>query len=176
MMAPTSKAFIIRPARPDDCGEIARLIQEVEEYQGFGDKETATEEDLRQDAFGDDPYFRALVAEVPGTADAPGGEAKLVGHAMYYFCYSPVVRRVMYLENIYVEPLYRGRGIGTAIMREVAKIGVKHRCNKMQWVCLNWNDVAVKFYQKHGGKDVTVEEKWHLFRMDQQELAAFARE
>ncbi|CAH1249642.1 SAT1 [Branchiostoma lanceolatum] len=131
---------------------------------------------LREDAFRDDPYFRALVAEVPGTVVTPSGEAaKLVGYAMYYFCYSPFVRRVMYLEDFYVETSYRGRGIGTSLMKEVAKIGVENNCNKMQWVCLNWNDVAIKFYKKHGGKDVTVEENWHLFRMDREELISFTK-
>ncbi|XP_078700426.1 diamine acetyltransferase 1-like [Branchiostoma floridae x Branchiostoma belcheri] len=167
-----SEDFIIRPARPGDCKEIARIIKELAEHQGLGDRETVTEEALREDAFRDEPYFKALVAEMPGTA--AGGEAKLAGYAMYYFCYSPFVRRVMYLEDFYVQPSHRGRGIGTSLMKGVAKIGVESNCNKMQWVCLNWNDIAVKFYKKHGGKDVTVEENWHLFRMDRDQLTAFA--
>ncbi|XP_066263566.1 diamine acetyltransferase 1-like [Branchiostoma lanceolatum] len=168
-----SENVVIRAARPEDCGEILRMIKELAVYEKMPEKATLTEEALRDDAFGDQPYYRALVAEV-GSNLKDG--TNLIGYAMYYFCYCPWLGRGIYLEDFYVEPAHRGRGIGTSIMKEVAKIGLKHRCNKMQWVCLNWNDVAIEFYKKHGGKDVTVEEKWHLFRMDQQELAAFARE
>ncbi|XP_078621145.1 diamine acetyltransferase 1-like isoform X1 [Branchiostoma floridae x Branchiostoma japonicum] len=165
-----SEEFTIRPARPDDCKDMARIIKELAAHQGKGDRETVTEEALREDAFRDDPYFMALVAEVPGTA---GGEARLVGYAMYYYCYSPFVRRVMYLEDFYVEPSYRGRGIGTSLMKEVAKIGVENHCNMMQWACLSWNEIAVRFYKRHGAKNITEEGDYHLFRMDRQELVAF---
>ncbi|XP_066285461.1 thialysine N-epsilon-acetyltransferase-like isoform X2 [Branchiostoma lanceolatum] len=130
-MAPTGKDFasIIRPARPDDCGEIARMIKDLAEHQGSGagSSETVTAEALREDAFRDDPYFRALVAEVPSTADGSGGEAQLIGYAMYYFCYSPLVRRAVYLQSFYVKPPYRGRGIGSSLMKEVAKVSTSTR-------------------------------------------------
>ncbi|XP_066285451.1 thialysine N-epsilon-acetyltransferase-like isoform X1 [Branchiostoma lanceolatum] len=178
-MAPTGKDFtsIIRPARPDDCGEIARMIKDLAEHQGSGagSSETVTAEALREDAFRDDPYFRALVAEVPSTADGSGGEAQLIGYAMYYFCYSPFVRRAVYLQSFYVKPPYRGRGIGSSLMKEVAKIGVENSCNKMKWTCQGWDDVAIKFYKKCGGKDITEGLNCHLFNMDREELTEFAK-
>ncbi|XP_051023437.1 thialysine N-epsilon-acetyltransferase [Acomys russatus] len=101
----------IREARERDCGEIMRMIRELAEYEKLSHQVKISEEALRADGFGENPFFHCLVAEIvpdPGELQAP----RVVGYGLYYFSYSTWNGRNVYLEDIYVMPQYRGTGRG----------------------------------------------------------------
>ncbi|XP_019616261.1 PREDICTED: diamine acetyltransferase 2-like [Branchiostoma belcheri] len=165
--------FRIRELQSEDCRELVNMIKELAEFEGLPEQVKITEETLRRDGFGDRPFYHCLIAEVPNK-DSQDGPWLTVGYAMYFFSYGTWVGRMMYLEDLYVKPQYRGKGIGTSMMTKVAEIGVENDCNRMQWVVLNWNQAAIDFYKKHDSIDLTSDENWHLFRMEREELRKFA--
>lgn len=157
--------YIIRPAVQDDCEEILRLIQELAEFEKLPEQVKMTAETLRRDGFGDQKFFTCLVVEAKGNT-GEGGQATLWGYALYYFAYSTWEGRVMYLEDLYISPAQRGKGIGTKLFNAVIKIGVDLDCQRMQWVVLSWNQRSIDFYKARGAFDVTSKENWNIFRMD----------
>ncbi|CAO2643790.1 Thialysine N-epsilon-acetyltransferase [Lemmus lemmus] len=97
----------IREARETDCGDILRMIRELAEYEKLSHQVKISEEALRADGFGENPFFHCLVAEIvpaPGELQGPS----VVGFGLYYFIYSTWTGRNVYLEDIYVMPQYRG--------------------------------------------------------------------
>ncbi|XP_017650511.1 diamine acetyltransferase 2 isoform X2 [Nannospalax galili] len=111
----------IREAKEGDCGDILRLIQELAEYEKLAHQLKISEEALRADGFGENPFYHCLVAEIlPGPGELQGPH--VVGFGLYYFVYSTWKGRNVYLEDIYVMPKYRGQGIGTQIIIKVAKV------------------------------------------------------
>ncbi|XP_035693224.1 diamine acetyltransferase 2-like isoform X2 [Branchiostoma floridae] len=139
--------FRIRDLQPEDCRELVNMIKELAEFEGLPEQVKITEEN---------------------------GPWLTVGYAMYFYSYGTWVGRMIYLEDLYIKPQYRGKGIGTSMMTKVAQIGVENECQRMQWVVLNWNQGAIDFYKKHDSIDLTSDEKWHLFRMEREELRKFA--
>ncbi|XP_078612672.1 thialysine N-epsilon-acetyltransferase-like isoform X1 [Branchiostoma floridae x Branchiostoma japonicum] len=165
--------FRIRDLQPEDCRELVNMIKELAEFEGLPEQVKITEETLRRDGFGDHPFYHCLIAEVRNK-DSQDGPWLTVGYAMYFYSYGTWVGRMIYLEDLYIKPQYRGKGIGTSMMTKVAQIGVENECQRMQWVVLNWNQGAIDFYKKHDSIDLTSDEKWHLFRMEREELRKFA--
>ncbi|XP_033731252.1 diamine acetyltransferase 2-like [Pecten maximus] len=161
--------YTIRPAVQGDCEEILRLIQELAEFEKMPEQVKMTVGTLRRDGFGEQNFFRCLVVE-DKTTTAVEGKAILWGYALYYYAYSTWEGRVMYLEDLYMSPTYRGRGIGTKLFNAVAQIGVEQDCQRMQWVVLSWNKPSIEFYKARGAWDVTAKENWNIFRMDRPEL------
>ncbi|KAM5307653.1 thialysine N-epsilon-acetyltransferase isoform 2-T3 [Glossophaga mutica] len=97
----------IREAKEEDCGNILRLIRELAEFEELSDQVKISEEDLRADGFGENPFYYCLVAEsLPSPGETQG--SCLVGYGLYYFIYSTWKGRSIYLEDIYVKPEYRG--------------------------------------------------------------------
>ncbi|XP_060079306.1 thialysine N-epsilon-acetyltransferase-like [Ylistrum balloti] len=166
--------YKIRQAVESDCEEILRLIQELADFEKMGDKVDMTVEMLRRDGFGEQKFFQCLVVE-DTTAKGAEGTAVLWGYALYYYAYSTWSGRVMYLEDLYISPDKRGRGIGTKVFQQVAQIGIANDCTRMQWVALNWNKSAIDFYKARGAWDLTESEKWNVFRMDRPEMEQLAK-
>ncbi|KAL3847542.1 hypothetical protein ACJMK2_018521 [Sinanodonta woodiana] len=143
----------------DDCDQIMGLVQ-------------VTYKLLRRDGFGDHPFFRCIIAEVTGAGNSEKG--KIVAYGLYFFTYSTFEGRVIYLEDLYVTPSWRGKGIGTRIWKVIAKIAVDTDCQRMQWTVLNWNQSAIELYKSRGAVNLTLTEKWHIFRMRRRQLEIFA--
>jgi GNAT superfamily N-acetyltransferase len=123
----------------------------------------ATEADLLRDGFGEVPRFHALVAEWDG---APAG------FALYFFNYSTWQGRPgIYLEDLFVRPSHRGRGIGTALLRAVAQIALERQCSRLVWSVLDWNEPAIRFYESLGA---SVMKEWMTMRVVGPALAALA--
>jgi GNAT superfamily N-acetyltransferase len=153
----------IRPAAAADVPVILRLIRGLAEYERAPDEVKATEADLLRDGFGERPLFHVVLAEWDG---AP------VGFAFYFFNYSTWHGRPgLYLEDLFVDPAYRGWGIGKALLVHLARIAVTSGCTRYQWQVLDWNEPAIRFHEAMGAR---VLREWLTVRIDGEGLAALA--
>ncbi len=132
-------ATTIRPSTRTDVSVILAFIRALAVYERAPDAVKATEDDLLRDGFGDSPYFSCLIAEEDGVP---------AGFAFYFFDYSTWLGRPgIYLEDIFVHPEFRGRGIGKALLQKVAAIAVEKGCLRLKWQVLDWNRPAIDFYR-----------------------------
>ena len=150
----TSTATIIRDATVLDISVILRLIRELAEYERLLDMVVATEESLHRSLFGPRPFAEALIAEEAGVA---------IGFALFFHNFSTFLGKPgLYLEDVYVQPAYRGRGIGKALLTRVAQIAVERDCGRMEWSVLNWNEPSIRFYDSLGAKPLS---DWTMYRL-----------
>ena len=132
----------IRSATIDDAPLLATLIGELAEYEKLSQKVSMTERDVARDGFGADPKFRALIAEWDGQA---------AGYALFFPVYSTFQGRAgLFVEDVFVRPPFRGRGIGKKLFAHVADICRSSGCSYMRWDVLDWNRPAIEFYRKMG--------------------------
>ncbi|XP_053379764.1 thialysine N-epsilon-acetyltransferase-like isoform X2 [Mercenaria mercenaria] len=155
----------IRDAKPEDCDQIITLIQEFADFGEAPNGPSITADTLRKDGFGEEKMFRCFVA-------ADGN--CLVAFALYFFNYSTWEGVYVYLNDLYVTPSYRKRGIGTQLMRKVAQVAIDRKCTRLDWLCLGGNEQAIEFYKSKGSVNLTTEEDWNLFRLSGDKLHAFA--
>lgn len=144
----------IEPAREADAPLILRLIKALAEYERLSDEVVATEATIRATLFGDDPKAEAVIAYTDGGP---------VGFAVWFHNYSTFVgRHGLYLEDLFVLPEWRGRGIGRALLRHLARIAVDRGCGRMEWAVLDWNEPAIRFYESLGARPMS---EWTVFRV-----------
>lgn len=149
----------IREARPSDVGDILRLIKELATYEKAPDEVIATESQLENALFNSNPHVFAHVVEA---------ENRIVGMAIWFLNYSTWQGvHGIYLEDLYIEPEYRGRGYGLALLKHLAKICVERDYGRFQWWVLDWNTPSIEFYKSHGA--VAMDE-WTVFRVSGDEL------
>ena len=147
-----------------DLPAIVNLVRQLAIYEELEHAMVATEDDFRRALFGPDRQAEALIAF---TGDAP------VGFALYFYTFSTFLgKRGIYLEDIFVEPAYRGRGIGKALLRKLARIAKEQNCGRMEWSVLTWNQPSIDFYRRLGA--VTLEE-WRMFRLTGGALEALGK-
>lgn len=132
----------IRPATRDDVPVLLWLIRELAAYEKKRHKAVVTEDDLLRDGFGPQQKFRALIAEWDGE---PAGYA-----SVFYFYSTFEGRAALFLEDLFVLDKLRGKGIGKALLVEVAKLAIEEQCFGLRWEVLDWNLPAIEFYQKLG--------------------------
>ena len=141
--------FTIRPATADDVPRLLAFIHGMAEYEHLTDQVTVTEEALL-----------AFVDDIPA------------GFALYFHTYSTfLARRNMYLEDLYVSPEYRRRGLGTLLQRCVAAIAVERGCGRLEWMALDWNTDAHRFYED---LDAEMLPEWRVFRIHGDALSQLA--
>jgi len=156
--------LVIRKAEPRDVPQILAFVRRLAEYERQPQEVVATEEDLLRDGFGHSPRYFCLMAEWEG---APAG------FALYFHTYSTWLGRWgMYLEDIFVPPELRGRGIGRALLVELARIAVREKCGRVNWQVLDWNEPALEFYR---GLGATMLSEWETFRLTGEALERLAR-
>ena len=144
----------IRPATEDDVPVILDLVKKLASYERLSREVAATEEDFRSALFGPNRVAEALLA-------FSGSEP--VGFALYFTTFSTFVGRPgIYLEDIFVEPGYRGQGIGAALLARIAKIARDRNCGRVEWSVLTWNQPAIEFYERKGAERM---EEWRMFRL-----------
>lgn len=149
----------IRPARPDDAETIVRLIRELAEYERLGHEAKATPESIRHSLFGPRPFAEALIAEWDGQP---------VGLALYFHNFSTFRGQPgLYLEDLFVRPSHRGRGIGKALLASLARLAVERGCGRLEWAVLDWNEPAIGFYKSIGARPM---DEWTVFRVDEEPL------
>ena len=153
----------IRPATPNDIPEILKLIRELAEYEKLTHLAVATAEDLRRDGFSERPYFHALMAE---------WEGEPAGYALYFHNYSTFRGRPgLFLEDLFVRPQFRRKGIGKALLLRVARIAVEKGCARFEWQVLDWNTPAIEFYKSLGA---VVMKEWLTMRVTGEALEKLA--
>lgn len=134
----------IRPATTADVAHILRLIRALAAYEREPDAVDATEGDLLRHGFGGNPYFQCLIAEY---------DSHIVGFALYFYDYSTWLGKPgLYLEDVFVDPPFRGKGIGKALLQRLAQIALEKGCARLKWEVLDWNQPAIDFYASLGAE------------------------
>jgi GNAT superfamily N-acetyltransferase len=153
----------IEPATEHDIPAILHLVKQLAEYEKLTHAVAASPDDFQKALFGPQRNAHAVMAFADGAA---------VGFALYFYNFSTFLgKRGIYLEDIYVEPEYRGRGIGSALLKRLAKIAKEERCGRMEWSVLTWNQPSIDFYHRMGA--VTLED-WRTFRLAGEALELLA--
>jgi GNAT superfamily N-acetyltransferase len=147
--------YVIRPAVPDDALTLVELVRELARYEHLEEYARATPDDFRTHLFGPRPLAEAILAEVDGEA---------VGFALYFMTFSTFRGRPgIYVEDLYVRPGQRGRGIGRALLARVAGTGAGRGVCRLEWSVLKWNTPAIGFYQSLGAREL---DAWMVYRLD----------
>lgn len=153
----------IVPALERDTPVILSLIRDLAEYERLGHEVEATEEDIRESLFGDWPGAEVVLAYV-------GGD--LAGFALFFHNYSTFLgRRGLYLEDLFVRPANRGRGVGRRLLAHLARLAVERKCGRMEWWVLDWNESAIRFYRSIGAVPM---DDWTVYRLTGDALARLA--
>ena len=153
----------IRTAIETDVPVILALIRELAAYEKLTHACVATEALLREHLFGAERAAEALVAEEGGG---------VVGYAVFFKTFSTFLGRPgIYLEDIYVQPAHRRKGIGKALLREVARMAVARGYGRVEWAVLNWNVPSIEFYKALGAVGL---EEWTMMRLTGEALGKFA--
>jgi len=154
---------LIRPARPTDAATILRFIRDLAAFEREPDAVEATEATLGEALFGDRPAAEAVIAEQDG---------RPLGFALFFHNFSTWTgRRGLYLEDLYVTPDARGRGIGGALLRHLAGIAVARGCARFEWSVLDWNAEAIAVYRRIGAVGM---EDWTVQRLSGEPLRRLA--
>lgn len=153
----------LRPATADDVALVLAFIRELAEYEQLADEVVATEDALARTLFGDRPAAEVVLAL---WADLP------VGFALFFPSYSTFLARPgLYLEDLFVRPSHRGRGIGLALLRHLAGLARARGDGRLEWSVLDWNQPAIDFYRRLGAEPVA---GWTRYRLVGAALAALA--
>ena len=153
----------ISTATEQDVPVILELIRDLAEYERLSGHVTATEEQIRKTLFGPRPAAEALLASL---------EAETVGFAVFFTNYSTFLAKPgIYLEDLYVKPQARGRGVGKALLARIAQLAIERDCGRVEWSVLDWNAPAIRFYQSLGAVAMN---EWTVFRLTGESLARLA--
>ena len=159
-----SEELNLRPATPVDGPVLFKLIQALAEYEKLSHAVTGNADALSEHLFGSRPYAEAILAESAGQA---------VGFALFFTNYSTFLTQPgIYLEDLFVLPGYRRRGIGKAILNYLAQLAVERGCGRLEWSVLDWNQPAIAFYHQIGA---AVLEDWRICRVTGESLTQLAK-
>lgn len=158
---PTTPDITLRAATIDDVPLILRCIRGLAEYERLAHECVATEKSLRESLFGESPAAQVVLAMV-------GHEA--AGFALWFRNYSTFLAKPgIYLEDLFVFPQHRGRGIGRMLLAHLARIAVSRGYGRLEWAVLDWNEDAIRFYQSLGAVPMS---DWTTYRVTGAALSA----
>ena len=153
----------IREATPADVPQILTFIRELAIYEREPDAVLATESDLLRDGFGPTPRFTAVMADLDGHT---------AGFALYFTSYSTWLgHHGIRLEDLYVTPTHRGKGIGKALLAHLARVAIDQGCPRLEWDVLTWNTPAIAVYERLGATILT---EWRIMRLQGEPLQTLA--
>jgi len=153
----------IRPAEPGDEALVLSFIRALAEYESLLDKVVATEETVHAALFGPHPRLFCDIAEWNGEP---------AGFTVWFYNYSTfLARHGLYIEDLFVKPEFRERGIGKALLVNLAARAVAEDCGRLEWMVLDWNGLAIEFYETLGARPV---EGWTVFRVQGDALKKLA--
>lgn len=144
----------IRSATPADVPLILGLIRELAEYERLLHQVTASEADLRNSLFGAKPAAECVIAEQDG---------RPAGFALFFHNFSTFLGKPgLYLEDLYVKPELRGKGIGRRLLSHLARLTLERGCGRFEWAVLDWNEPAIRFYERLGAQMLV---DWRINRL-----------
>ncbi len=153
----------IRPAAPTDAALILGFIVALAEYEKLLDVVTATEEDISHWLFSEQKVAEVVLAEVEGEA---------VGFALYFFNFSTFMGKPgIYLEDLFVNPEFRGGGIGKKLLNYLARIALERGFGRLEWSVLDWNTPSIAFYRSIGARAM---DEWTVMRVEGEALESLA--
>jgi GNAT superfamily N-acetyltransferase len=153
----------IAPAMPADVPMILSLIRELAEFEHLLPDVSATEAELRRTLFGAHPAAEVVMARL---------DAEVVGFALFFHSYSTFLAKPgIYLEDLYVRAQFRGRAVGEALLRHLARIAVERQCGRLEWSVLDWNQRAIDFYRALGAQPM---DEWTVQRVTGEALNKLA--
>jgi len=155
--------LLIRPGEKTDVRVIAELIRGLARFERLEDEVTMTEEKLDRYMFGDRAYAETLIAE---------DEREPLGFALFFHNFSTFLGRPgLYLEDLFVLPEGRGKGVGRKLLERLAQVAVERECGRLEWAVLDWNKDAIRFYERLGA---TPNQDWTIYRLTGEPLRALA--
>lgn len=155
----------IRQAVEADVPLVAALIRELAEFERLLHEVTLTEAALRDALFRERPYAEVAIAE--DEREQP------LGFALFFHTYSTFLGRPgLYLEDLFVRPRHRGAGVGSALLRHLARLAERRGCARLEWAVLDWNEAAIDFYRRLGARPNA---GWTVYRLDGEALQRLAR-
>ena len=160
----SQKKLKIRAAKSSDCGLILFFIRELAKFEKLEHEVVATESKLRKTLFGKNCPARVIIAHY-GTEPA--------GFALYFSTYSTFLAKPgIYLEDLFVRPELRGLGIGSQLLKELARLAGKGKCGRLEWSVLNWNKNAIRLYRRMGARP---QSEWTVYRMTEKAYRKMAK-
>ena len=157
--------FTIRPATIEDAGLILRFIRELADYEKLLHEVIADEATLKQSLFGETPHAKVVIGEYNGVA---------VSFALYFHNFSTFLGRPgIYLEDLYVQPTMRGKGLGKILLGYLASLAIELNCGRLEWWVLDWNKPAIDFYQSLGAQPM---DEWTVNRVAGEAFGKLAKQ
>lgn len=154
--------FKLRFAEPNDVSLILEFIKELAKYEKMLDEVVATEDVLRESLF-EKKIAEVIIGEFQG---------KPICFALFFYNFSTFLGRPgIYLEDLFVKPEMRGKGIGRIILSFLAKLAIDRKCSRLEWWCLDWNESSINFYKHLGAKPM---DDWTVYRICDEELNTLA--
>ncbi len=158
-------SLTIRPAAPADVALILSFIRELAEFEKLAHEVVGSEAELTRWLFGEQPVARVLIAECEGEP---------AGFALFFLNFSTFLARPgIFLEDLYVRPAVRGRGIGKALLKELVRTAAREGYGRVEWAVLDWNTPAIEFYCSLGAKPMT---DWTIFRLNSAAINSLAKD
>jgi len=158
-----SSELTITPTTEADLPQILAFIKGLAEYERLADSVVATEEILRRSLFGPRPYAECVIARWNGEP---------AGFALFFHNFSTFLGRPgIYLEDLFVKPEMRGKGVGRVLLGHLAKLAVERDCGRLEWAVLDWNESAIGFYKSIGALPL---DDWKIFRLKGDALTRMA--
>jgi GNAT superfamily N-acetyltransferase len=153
----------LRPATVADVPQIVTFIRALAEYERLLHEVVATDAGMRQALFGPRPYAEVVLAEDDGVP---------IGFALFFHTFSTFLGQPgIYLEDLFVVPEARGRGVGRALLAHLAGLAIERGCGRVEWAVLDWNAPAIRFYQSLGAGPNS---EWTVYRLTGDPLTALA--
>lgn len=165
-MSAAIPGYILRPAKQSDIPAIHELMLEMAEFEKMTDIFKASHESLSNSFFGPQPAANCLVITTEQKPDTA------IAYIMWFHNYSSFLdKRGLYLEDVYIAPPHRKKGLGGWVLKHLAKKAIELDCGRFEWVVLDWNQNAIDFYKHHGGE---VLDEWRIVRVSGNALKELA--
>ncbi|MDR1625718.1 MAG: GNAT family N-acetyltransferase [Spirochaetia bacterium] len=157
-----NRKIVVRPAEEKDTPLVFEFVRGLAEYERLLDQLAATEEDLRRFIF-EEKRAEVLIAEYGGRA---------AGFALFFSTFSTFVGKPgIYIEDLFVKPEFRKKGLGKRLFASVAEIALQRNCGRLEWACLDWNTPSIDFYVSQGAQPLS---QWTSYRITGEKLKRLA--